>query len=365
MYFYLTNFQSIRPRFEKKQKELMKWLAKAHAKSFSHSSNEDKEEQFLLLLEKVGLGPGKIEKRGVHCSDFLQNNWDEMDIFCLNTSKQGAGLEKKMAFFQRAVEEIFSSFYLEKKLPENLIHVTCTGYCAPNGGQVLVSKRKEKTTITSAYHMGCYASLPAIRIASGFLGADIIHTEICSIHMNPGLHTLSEFVIESLFADGFIKYSLTQLKEDGEPSFKVLALLEEIIPDSLEDMSWTCHDTAFFMTLSKDIPGKIAKQLPLYLQNLLAKAELPDSYLQEAIFAIHPGGLKIIEQIASHLHLAPWQIAHSHDILKTCGNMSSATLPHVWEKILKDREVSANTLVISLAFGPGLTISGAIFQKEL
>ena len=41
--------------------------------------------------------------------------------------------------------------------------------------------------------------------------------------------------------------------------------------------------------------------------------------------------------------------------------MSSATLPHVW-KALDDERLATGTKVVSLAFGPGLTIFGAVFE---
>jgi predicted naringenin-chalcone synthase len=46
------------------------------------------------------------------------------------------------------------------------------------------------------------------------------------------------------------------------------------------------------------------------------------------------------------------------------GNMSSATLPHIWAKILSEAGVRSGTPVVNLAFGPGLTVVGAIFMKR-
>ena len=44
--------------------------------------------------------------------------------------------------------------------------------------------------------------------------------------------------------------------------------------------------------------------------------------------------------------------------------MSSATLPHIWESILADPEAEDRSLLVSLAFGPGLSISGSIMEKS-
>jgi predicted naringenin-chalcone synthase len=51
-------------------------------------------------------------------------------------------------------------------------------------------------------------------------------------------------------------------------------------------------------------------------------------------------------------------------ILQNFGNMSSATLPHIWEAMLGDIKVPNQALIVSLAFGPGLTISGALLEKN-
>lgn len=374
--FYLSAFQTLRPKYELDQSSILEWIAKAHTQSsFPNFQKQDEKalkfmEQILETLQKIGLGPGKIEKRGVQYRDFLHESWEDMDIFQLSNSPKGLGLKERMDFFSDSVEDVFNSFYQDKKLPSHLIHVTCTGYSSPTGAQKLVSKRNSlETVVTNAYHMGCYGALTAIRIGNGFAkndstdSTDIVHTEICSLHMNPSIHTKEQLVIESLFADGFAKYSITKQKTECS-SFKALALLEEIIPNSIEDMSWVCHDFGFAMHVAREVPVKIVRHLPSYLERLTSKANLSIACLKKAIFAIHPGGPKIIEQISQTLKLEPWQSTHSHQILKSCGNMSSATLPHVWQKILEDPELDEGTLVISLAFGPGLTISGSIFQKE-
>jgi len=46
------------------------------------------------------------------------------------------------------------------------------------------------------------------------------------------------------------------------------------------------------------------------------------------------------------------------------GNMSSATLPHVWQRIVSDERVRPGATVLSLAFGPGLSVCGGLFRKH-
>src|SRR5690606_28818275 len=101
---------------------------------------------------------------------------------------------------------------------------------------------------------------------------------------------------------------------------------------------------------------------PEFITNLCEKAGVDrKEILQNGIFAIHPGGPKIIEAVQAKLELQDYQTYLSKEVLYERGNMSSATLPHVWEKILKMRP-EKGTKILSLAFGPGLTIFGSIFE---
>ena len=103
-------------------------------------------------------------------------------------------------------------------------------------------------------------------------------------------------------------------------------------------------------------------KLPKFLKTLADKADAKDLQ-KRALFAIHPGGPKILTYIQELFALSDRQMAHSFAILKNYGNMSSATLPHIWEAMLADANVPDRTPIVSLAFGPGLTITGAIMEK--
>lgn len=119
------------------------------------------------------------------------------------------------------------------------------------------------------------------------------------------------------------------------------------------------------MTLSREVPEKIAAALPRFLERLLLSAgESPQARREDIIFAIHPGGPKIIDSVQKLFQLTDDQIATSRAVLFERGNMSSATLPHIWAEILADAGVRPGTRVVSLAFGPGLTVAGALFKKR-
>ena len=379
----VSDFQIVRPQFESTHLATLEWIVKAHTqaeeqyclqKNLPFNKTEFSEELKKELF-RVGCKPGDIQKRGHELPDFLHENWDQMQVYQLNCYPQGVGLRVRQELHRKYTDSVFDKFYPTEALqPDDLIHVSCTGYTAPSGAQKLVSKRNWGTTtyVTHAYHMGCYASIPACRMAEGFLQKekkriDIVHTELCAFHFNPLLHSREQLVAQSLFADGYIKYSLTRKKEPHNKSaLKILAIYEEIIPDSLDAMQWFIADWGFQLVLSKEIPAFIAKNVKNYLLQLCVRAGCDlQEMLDEALFAIHPGGPKILDYIQKIFQLRDEQLFFSREILKQYGNISSATLPYMWEAICADPAVAEKTKVISLAFGPGLTIAGMLGEKEV
>ena len=370
---FLSNFHPIRPPFESSQLETFEWLLDAHCRSELTKGTSDRDVALFrsALKEKlfrVGCRPEFIEKRGHILPDFFHREWEKMHVYRLTESASGMNLSVRSKLFEEHADKIFDAYYHEKSSPpDHLIHVSCTGYISPSSAQKIVSRRNwgAQTTVTHAYHMGCYGAFPAIRMGMGFLQetkmqTDIVHTEMCSLHSNPSLHETDQIVSQSLFADGFIKYTLSKLTQ--APCLKVMALYEEIIPDSSKSMTWNVADWGFQMSLAKEIPVLISRALEGYLRKLCAKASI-ENYAG-MLFAIHPGGPKILKYIQDLLSLSDAQMRYSFEILKKYGNMSSATLPHIWEAILSDKEAKDQTRIVSLAFGPGLSISGAIMEKS-
>ena len=366
---FIKDFQHILPKHKLEQGLLQQWIAHIHTEAETKKTNLDKEQKkefFDTTLKKIsslGLSEDKISTRFMQIDDMNHYDTSMMPIYCQDGHPLGRGLKEKMSFFSLETEKVFSTFFENSTPKDHLIHVTCTGYCSPSAAQKIAAKKKPKAFTTHAYHMGCYAAMPAVRLALGSFPCDIIHTELCSLHVNPLLHTKEQFVVESLFADGFIKYSIdTHLR--SSKGLLVLAVEEKIVPDSLLSMTWQCEDFGFGMTLSKNVPFKIASELNQFLSDLAAKAGISEKNLKDtAIFAIHPGGPKIIDQLQKVFEIQQAQVEHSKQILFKRGNMSSATLPHIWESIVDDDTIPSGTHVVSLAFGPGLTISGALLQK--
>lgn len=376
---FLSDFQILEPKFFSTQESGSDWIASAYAKVHPERTFEE----HLKLVTRFGCKPQQIKTRRHELPDFTHKNWDEMQIFNLNQFKEGANLTARMQFFEQASDRIFNQAYANvTDGPAHLFHVSCTGYISPSSAQKTVVDKNwaTQTTVTHVYHMGCYAAMPAIRLAVGALQsaehqstatrsvnarADIVHTEFCTLHFNPNDLSPEQMVVQTLFADGCIRYSAARSKPKTT-ALKILQLREELIPNSKEAMTWAPAHWGMKMSLARDVPEKIKGALEGFLERLFQQADL-DFHQEKRTchFAVHPGGPRILDFAKEALGLEEEQISRSRKVLLERGNMSSATLPHVWAELCNNnvaQSLPGKKLVASLAFGPGLTVCGALFQ---
>lgn len=353
------------------QEECLRWLAEAHQIA-QDSEHHNSQAEYLKLLHRVGCSPEQINQRFFFTSDLTVGDWDHKQIYSVQASPRGATMQQRHEFYHKIVSALFEDIYTTREFPDDIIHVSCTGYISPSAAQLVAVKAKKNVTVTHSYHMGCYGAFPALRMAAGFLAneqilgaktaVDLVHTELCSLHLNPQAHNLEQLVIQSLFADGCIAYSMTHARPTK--GFKLKSLYEELIPDSSDAMAWMVSDWGMKMTLSKDVPHIVGSKVRDFTLKWLTSHNYDLPYLQKnALFAVHPGGPKIIDQVKEKLELREDQVQASRELLRERGNMSSATLPHLWQKILNDDRVPAGTPIISFAFGPGLTICAGYMEK--
>lgn len=386
----IGDFRIQRPRFQTDHAASVRWLSSAHAKSETVLRGPGFDGgAFLRSMERhvarFGCSPESLAARGHDLEDFLHLDWERMRLFNLDKEPRGAGMSARMEVFSEIADRALEEFYpvSEDAPPDELIHVTCTGYVAPSAAQKLVERRgwQSRVGVMHAYHMGCYASMPALRMASAFLASprspiarsprgrtpaegrvDIVHSEACTLHLDPSQHSPEQLVVQSLFSDGHIRYSARP--DDGGKGLRFLGVHEEIVPGSLGAMGWVLGNNGMKMILARDVPELISGAIKDFLRRLFERVGAdPAEVFGKGVFAVHPGGPRIIDKVAELLELQPRQVAASRATLKAYGNMSSATLPHVWAAMLKDDDVASGTLITSLAFGPGLTVYGALLRK--
>jgi len=334
--------------------------------------------QIRAALKRFGCTDENVTHRAYELDDCEHTRWEEMEVYRLHENAHGAGTLARTQAFERVARDAFERLHEPSATPpSDLLHVTCTGYASPSPAQRLVARRGwgNSTRVTHVYHMGCYAALPALRLACGARSAlppqagaearsEVVHTEVCSLHLDPSKHGPEQLVIHSLFADGFIAYDVTnEPAKLGAPGLEVIGQLERTLSQSEAAMTWRCSDWGMQMTLARDVPERLGTALAPFVTELVERAGIAQPAAREARYAVHPGGPRILDRVQTVLRLDGTQLAHSRKVLRERGNMSSATLPHVWMEMATDTGVLPGVPIVSLAFGPGLTLCGAVFRK--
>lgn len=246
----------------------------------------------------------------------------------------------------------------------HLVTVSCTGFFAPGLDTTLADQLGLPPTVerTHVGFMGCHGALNGLRVASSFAGADpearvlVSSVELCTLHMSYAWDP-DTLVANSLFGDGAA--AVVGVGDASDPpngSWKLTASGTCRLPESADAMSWRIGDHGFRMTLSSLVPEIIQTHLSRWLKEWLGRQGL--GLDEVATWAVHPGGPRILTAVREALGLTPEASAVSRQVLSEFGNMSSATILFILDRL---RRNGAARPCVALAFGPGLVAEAALF----
>ena len=248
----------------------------------------------------------------------------------------------------------------------HLITVSCTGMYAPGIDLEIVEKLKLKTDIhrTAINFMGCYGIFNALKLAQSICKAStraqvlIVSVELCTLHFqrkNDEFLNLSQ----ALFSDGSSSCLVTN--NETPNTFLIDQFHCDILFKGKSEMSWKIGQNAFDMVLTPEVAKLIEENSQIAVSKLLN--EVPFNFSEISHYALHPGGKSILRAIENNLNLSKERNVHAYYILKNYGNMSSATILFVLKKLLDDHNQVKGS-VLSMAFGPGLTIETMLLELK-
>ncbi|MFF2272779.1 type III polyketide synthase [Agromyces sp. NPDC058136] len=257
----------------------------------------------------------------------------------------------------------------------HVVTVSCTGFYAP-GPDFMIARDLGLDPGVQRYHlgfMGCYAAMPALRLAKQLCEADpaavvlVVSVELCTLHLRSS-NDPDTIVASSLFADGAGAGIVTaRPPAPGERAFVLDGFESRTTPVGEGDMAWKIGDHGFEMVLSNSVPALIDEYItgalePLFAAEAPLAAALEAGTAGEAVahWAIHPGGRSILDKVESRLALGESQLVPSRAVLRDFGNMSSATVLFVLREILRSDAAASGDRVAAMAFGPGLTVESAL-----
>lgn len=354
---YILNISTAVPDFKLEENELVSFFSKAIA-----SDDPDRFFQKLSFLNRKT----KIRSRYSCIPDFRGEN---MELFADGNYLQP--VEARMEMYRKkikplatkAIDKLFSECSAKPADVTHLITVSCTGLMAPGLEFYLAEhygfEQVEKIGIN---FLGCYAALKALKHAHYIAQANpnacilILCAELCSLHFNPSMVD-EDIIANLLFADGAAAVMITGDKNPHAKN-KIVLKIDDIgtafIPNTADLMTWNITSTAFKMFLSADVVTAIKSNIHEVVDGFLGS-----NRSQIDFWAIHPGGVKIIDAVKDSLHLDNSQVEDSMNVLQYYGNMSSPTILFILNNMLekmKAEEFKKSKKVFACAFGPGLNV---------
>lgn len=246
----------------------------------------------------------------------------------------------------------------------HVVLASCTGLSAPGLDVQLVDALGLKADVqrTVVGFMGCSAALPALRVAQLAVRDDaealalVVNVELCSLHLHES-HSIEQLLSFLLFGDG-ASAALVGSEAQGA---ELLDFQSRLLPDSRELITWDIGSRGFLMQLSGRVPGRIAEALAEESRRPdeggLLRGRAAGDY---AMWAVHAGGRTVLDAVQRGLRLPAAALADSREVLRTVGNVSSATVMFVLQRMLRRAPASATGL--ALAFGPGLSAESMHFR---
>lgn len=248
----------------------------------------------------------------------------------------------------------------------HVVTVSCTGFFAPDPSFLLAKHLGFRSSVQRIHigFMGCAAAFPALRTAAQICAADpdalvlVVCAELCSIHIRASTDP-EQIVASALFGDGAAA-AVVAARPGSSSAQSTLELLEfstAVTSEGESDMDWTIGDQGFEMRLTSRVPHIIGKEIAGVVGRMVAGPADPRRDFKA--WAVHPGGRSVLDRAQSALDLPDVALEHSRAILRDFGNMSSATILFILQRLMQDPLLSDHAHVAALGFGPGLTVETA------
>jgi predicted naringenin-chalcone synthase len=331
-----------------------------------------------IQLQKIYSRSG-INTRHSVLAEFGNSDSEENILFHPANHHPAVTVSKRMQLFQQyasglceeAVNNCFQNTIIRLKEVTHLITFSCTGMSAPGLDIQLVeslglNRNVERTCIN---FMGCYAGINALKVAFHIARSQpeavvlLAGVELCTLHYQKN-DKQDQLVANALFADGAAA-CLVSSKDISAIENKARLLIKnfycEFEPAGKDEMIWTIGDTGFDLRLTTEVPELIRKNISTLIERLMNEYDLTDNQID--FYAIHPGGMKILEACEAALGISKIQNKISYDVLSNYGNMSSVTIFFVLNEYLKTFiKHDDGKKILACAFGPGLTMESMIAE---
>ncbi|MGM8363527.1 type III polyketide synthase [Flavobacterium sp. ARAG 55.4] len=334
------------------------WRTTEEILPFLDSWLSGQEERFIKKVKKIFEGAA-VDKR--------YSIMDPEEVFTATSFEEKNDIYTREAVIlgQQVLEKALINAGWDSQSLDYIITVSCTGIMIPSLDAYLINKMNLRQDIVRlpVTEMGCAAGISGIIYAKNFLKANpgkraaVIAVESPTATFQLNDFSMPNIVSAAIFGDGAACCLLSSCEEDKGPEI----IDEEMYHfyDAEHMMGFRLTNSGLQMVLDIEVPDTIASHFGDIIHPFLKKNNLQIEDLDHMIF--HPGGKKIVTTVEELFSGLGKNIDDTKEVLKQYGNMSSATVLYVLERIM-DKKPKLGEKGLMLSFGPGFSAQRVLLQ---
>jgi alkylresorcinol/alkylpyrone synthase len=268
--------------------------------------------------------------------------------------------EDGLALLQQAASAVLAQTGLPATAIDQVIFVSSTGLATPTLDSYLINSLglSPGTSRIPIWGLGCAGGAVALARAADYCRAFpqatvlVLALECCSLTFMEEDASKKNLVGTAIFGDGAAAALVAGEQAAGQGP-RIRAAASHLFPDSYRVMGWDFLDSGMALVLSPKLPAIVRQQLAPLLQDFLALQGMSRGDLRH--FVTHPGGARVIDAYREALDLSTADLSITEEVLRTCGNISSASVLVVLEKWLATKPQERPGHGLLSAFGPGFS----------
>ena len=240
---------------------------------------------------------------------------------------------------------------------------TCTGRLTPSVDAHLIARLGARRDVQRVHvgDTGCASAMVALQQAWNHLHAFprhralVIAVEICSAAYFLD-DRLESAVAHAIFADGA---GALALSADG-PGPAVVTTRTLFRSEHLPAMGFEYPGGRPRVVLSKDV-----RRIGATMMGEMARTLMDTQGLKRddvAHWVLHSAGRRVLDRARELLDLTDAQMAYARGVLRDYGNMSSATILFVLERLLRTEAAVPGDWGLMIGLGPGFAAEGALLR---
>ena len=292
---------------------------------------------------------------------------DPIDVFTKTSFEERNDIyvREVMTLGEKVLDKALKKAHWKPEDLDYIITVSCTGIMIPSLDAYLVNSLKLRQDIVRlpVTEMGCAAGISGMIYAKNFLQANpgkraaVIAVESPTATFQLDDYSMANIVSAAIFGDGAACVLLSSHEDDEGPT--ILADEMYHFYDAIHMMGFKLTNSGLQMVLDIEVPDTIAAHFPDIIHPFLEKNNLKIDDVDHLIF--HPGGKKIVQTVEELFSSLGKNIDDTKEVLRLYGNMSSATVLYVLERVMNTKPNKGEKGLL-LSFGPGFSAQRILIE---